>query len=82
MFTIREIVSFYAIIVTIMKNNNIFEDKISWYDINEKGQIKDFLNFEPTVYVYKGMDEDKSCYVGASALPKNRINSHRSRIVN
>jgi hypothetical protein len=52
MFTIREIVSFYAIIVTIMKNNNIFEDKISWYDINEKGQIKDFLNFEPAVYVY------------------------------
>jgi len=65
-----------------MKNNIIFEDNILWYDINEKGHIKGFLNFEPAVYVYKVMDENKSCYVGASARLKNRINSHRSRVAN
>lgn len=64
-----------------MKNNIIF-DKISWYDIDEKGYIKGSFKCQSAVYIFVGIGKEKSCYVGSSVQLKNRLSSHRSRINN
>jgi hypothetical protein len=65
-----------------MKNNIDFKNEISWFDIDENGSIKGPLINKPTVYIFMLIDKEKSCYVGSSVRIKNRLNCHKSRIIN
>jgi hypothetical protein len=67
-----------------MKNNMSLQNKITWYNIDEKGYINKSLINQGAVYIYMkipSLDKKASYYVGSSVQLASRISSHRSLII-
>ena len=69
-----------------MNRNNIsLLKKVTWYDINEEGNINMPYICKSGVYIYmKGSicDETLSCYIGSAFQLRNRIKAHKYFVAN
>ena len=65
-----------------MDNIIILNDKITWYTIEEDGNIRGFLKNLPAIYIYKLANERRFCYIGSSFQLVNRTNYHKNCINN
>lgn len=65
------------------KYNISFLNKITWYDINENGYIKEYLKKQSVLYIYRVISSNNKTryYVGSSINILNRLSDDRSRVI-
>jgi hypothetical protein len=64
------------------KDNMFFVYNILWYDIDEGGYIKGYLNKQAAVYIFAITSNEARSYVGSSVNLRSRLSTHRSCIIN